>query len=150
MRLKLMYFEKDDGYSNAVILIKEVLKRKEKISQKRRLEVYEDYLPLLIERVETAEDYLSILTGERKGENENKKWDANEDNLLVELAAKLDNNRFLGILGAMMFDRSSTAVLNRLSQLVGKTRTEQKIQGSFTGTFNDEFVKGQLSGLLQK
>ena len=109
---------------------------------KTLLEIYEDVIMLLngykatIERLNT-EGF----------PNNNKRWTAEEDELLIELVAR-EKREPLSI--ALSLGRTPAAINARVSKLVGINRIDYKVAGHFLGTINGDAVTGKIDGIITK
>ena len=80
-------------------------------------------------------------------ERSRKRWDKDEDETLIELAA--DDRFSIGNI-AIYMGRTPGAIASRITYLVGIQRMSQEIAGRFVGQINGELVNGYIDGVLQK
>lgn len=122
-------------------------------STAEQLRIFKKYVPCLInmyfvqgEALASAgknEERLYSKTAERS----NKRWDKDEDELLVDLVSE---GRTSLTQIAISMGRTPAAIQTRLSYLVGIRKITQEIAGRFIGTLNGEDVSGYIDGTFQK
>lgn len=81
------------------------------------------------------------------GERSRKRWTEQEDNLLIEAAAK-DNATTVEL--ARIFGRTPSAIQSRISYLVGIERLSSKVAGRFIGTIDGEQAEVEIDGIVSK
>lgn len=81
------------------------------------------------------------------GERSRKRWTEQEDNLLIEQAAK-DNATTVEL--ARIFGRTPGAIQSRISYLVGIERLSSKVAGRFIGTIDGEQAEVEIDGIVSK
>lgn len=84
---------------------------------------------------------------EVKFDNSNKRWNKEEDEMLINAACD-DNNSLYEI--STRFGRSPAAIQTRISYLVGIKRISTEIAGKFIGTLDGKEVDGNIKGTLRK
>lgn len=98
---------------------------------------------MIIDRLLVELDRMGDGIGERGG----KRWSQEEDEMLIEMAARDD---YTIIKLARAFGRTPGAIQSRISMLVGINKISAKVAGRFIGTLNGEHVEGDISGVLRK
>ena len=118
-----------------------------------QLKIFKKYVPALIsvyyaqqEIVMAAVKNEERVTNNRLDRNR-KKWDKDEEELLIELAA---NDEWSLTQIAIAMGRSPSAIQTKISQLVGVNRLSQEIAGKFIGSINGEQIDGDICGTLIK
>lgn len=81
------------------------------------------------------------------GERSRKRWTEQEDNLLIEEAAK-DNTTTVEL--ARIFGRTPGAIQSRITYLVGIERLSSKVAGRFIGTIDGEQAEVEIDGIVSK
>ena len=76
-----------------------------------------------------------------------KRWTTEEDELLIEMAAR-DGINIIDL--ATAFGRTTGAITTRISYLVGVNRINTRVAGRFIGWLNGEQVEGDIDGTLSK
>lgn len=122
-------------------------------STAEQLRLFKKYVPKLLSLYLATHEVLcaSVKNEERlydsTAERSRKRWDKDEDDLLVELASRGEMSMTEL---AVTMGRTPGAIQTRLSQLVGIGRISQSVAGKFIGTLNGENVHGYIDGSLQK
>lgn len=96
---------------------------------------------LVIERLLTELDRM----GEGIGERGRKRWSQEEDELLIEMAARSDVTI---IELSREFGRTPGAIQSRITHLVGINRLSKEVAGRFVGSLNGEHVEGDIVGTI--
>lgn len=81
------------------------------------------------------------------GERNRKRWTPEEDELLIERAAR-DGETTVSLSRA--FGRTPGAIQTRISYLVGINRLSQNVAGRFVGTVDGKQVEGNIDGVVTK
>lgn len=81
------------------------------------------------------------------GERSRKRWTEQEDNLLIEEAAK-DNTTTVEL--ARIFGRTPGAIQSRITYLVGIERLSSKVAGRFIGTIDGMQAEVEIDGVVSK
>lgn len=117
------------------------------------LNTFRKYCPILIKELciitdinkKAVRENEQVISGATK--NQNKRWTKEEDNVLIEMACKPDENiQTLSI----MFGRTPASVANRITTLVGAKRLSQKVAGRFVGYINGEKTEADIAGTVHK
>lgn len=118
-----------------------------------QIRIFKKYVPKLIGLYKSCHEALCASaknearlydsTAERSG----KRWQSDEDELLVELASR-DEMSMTEM--SVTMGRTPGAIQSRLSQLVGIGKVSQSVAGRFIGTIDGEHVHGYIQGDVSK
>lgn len=117
------------------------------------LQLYRKYVPLLVKCLaetialkEAMKEENDRFYGKSAG-NSNKRWTKEEDELLIEEAAKEDAtiNEI-----SITFGRTPSAIAGRITYLVGRKRISQAVAGRFVGFIDGEKKESEIVGTVYK
>lgn len=118
----------------------------------QRLRFLNKYVPMLLDSYQVVctvlEDSLKINAEIMRniGENSRKRWTAEDDELLIERMT-MDNAPSISQIAAE-FGRTPSAIMSRVTLLVGRNRVSQEIVGRFIGFMDGDFIEAELDGEL--
>lgn len=130
-------------------LILMCLDKTKHISQRRKCEIYDQVLPILMDEISE----LYIFTERVLKTTDKKTWTKEEEEKLIELACDKkfsENNIRLSTGISILMGRSPESINTKLSQLVGKERLSKKVSGRFEGDFNGKETVGKVDGIVYK
>lgn len=120
----------------------------------QRLRFFNKYVPMLLDSYQVMhailDDSLKInneLT-RRLGENARKRWTPEDDELLIERVTMDETPNISQI--AAEFGRTPSAIMSRVTLLVGRNRVSQEVVGRFVGFMDGDYVEAELDGELFK
>ena len=122
-------------------------------STAEQLRIFKKYVPALINSYYAMQEALAAAakneerTFSKINERANKKWDKDEDELLIDLASQDD---YTTTKIAVYMGRTPSAIQSRISYLVGIKKLSQEIAGRFIGTLNGQSVNGYIEGSVLK
>jgi len=122
-------------------------------STAEQLRIFKKYTPKLLALYRMTHEALCAACKnenrvfEATAERARKRWDPDEDEVLVELASQ-DDMSMTEL--AVTMGRTPGAIQSRLSQLVGIGRISQSVAGRFVGTIDGEHVQGFIDGDVQR
>ena len=122
----------------------------------KRLKVANKYVPILLrgyaaalkvinKSVKEHDRTLSQIDGASQ-ERSRKRWTKDEDEFLIDSIARGDS----ALKVSSQLGRTSEAIKTRVSYLVGISKVESDVAGTFIGTLNGVEVSGNLEGKLKK
>lgn len=115
--------------------------------------LYRKYVPILVKYLadclalkKAMEEENDRFYGKSSG-NSNKRWTKEEDEMLIEVAAREDMtiNEM-----SITFGRTPSAIVGRISYLVGRKRISQAIAGRFVGFIDGEKKESEIIGTVYK
>lgn len=118
-----------------------------------KLRTYNKYVPMMIKQVLYQQELIGALAKEVERLSENnlerggKRWDQDEDETLIELAA--DDSKSVAQI-AIMMGRTPAAIQSRITHLVGINRISSEVAGRFVGTLDGEDIEGVIEGTLTR
>lgn len=125
-----------------------------RMSPGQRLRFFNKYVPMLLDAYQVVHavlgDSLKInneLT-RRLGENARKRWTPEDDELLIERVTMDETPNISQI--AAEFGRTPSAIMSRVTLLVGRNRVSQEVVGRFVGFMDGDYVEAELDGELFK
>ena len=117
-----------------------------------RIRLYQDLLMKAGLRILYQEDLIKALIrenerlGEGIGDRGRKRWTEEEDELLIEMAAR-DDVTIINL--CKEFGRTPGAIKSHISKLVGIKRLSADIAGRFIGTLDGVEVEGDIEGIVR-